>query len=381
MAKIFLTDNLTSNPISIEDSLLLKAYTSNSLTNVEYLSNEDGYRKTAKVKESLTNVGTQSNLLISLTEDNSGDTVWINKNRINSVGELSSKAIIYFDSAGASNERIKVSETAMAVKVAAITKEGDLAYLLDSFTASPNVVVLDSTVGDVAANFAAGSVFTVFGEDDSNDNIYTVVSATFDGTNTKVTVSQTPTANATATGYAWVNLAEANQVASTYSPGTANTGVTATHYTGDGKNFTTKLVVSQADALTVADNAALGDGYLLYTFPAGAYSVTSIKMDMAITLAEDTTATPDVGLGSVEATGAVSVLSGTATFEDYLTGQTAADCAGTATLKTAAAALVVEAAAAHTLYFNAAATWADTAGADLTGDIAGEVWIQWSLLD
>lgn len=164
------------------------------------------------------------------------------------------------------------------------------------------------------------------------------------------------------------------------SQGTANTGVTAVTY-GGGKDFVTVLTVAVTDAVDVADNAALADGYLLYTFPAGAIAVTAASMSMALTLAEDTTATPDVGLGTVVATGAVNVLGGTATFENILTGQAAADANGTATVKTVVnQPLAIEAAGAHTVYFNIADTWADTAGADLTGDIAGTVVLKWSLL-
>lgn len=164
------------------------------------------------------------------------------------------------------------------------------------------------------------------------------------------------------------------------SQGTANTGVTAVTY-GGGKDFVTVLTVDVTNAVDVADNAALADGYLLYTFPAGAIAVKSASMSMALTLAEDTTATPDVGVGTVVATGAVSVLGGTATFENIITGQTAADADGTATVKTVVnQPLAIEAAGAHTVYFNIAATWADTAGADLTGDIAGTVVISWTLL-
>jgi len=41
-----------------------------------------------------------------------------------------------------------------------------------------------------------------------------------------------------------------------------------------------------------------------------------------LTVGTTTTDTPDVGLGTVIATGAVAVLSGTGTFEDIITGQT-----------------------------------------------------------
>lgn len=164
------------------------------------------------------------------------------------------------------------------------------------------------------------------------------------------------------------------------SQGTANTGVTAVTY-GGGKDFVTVLTVDVTNAVDVADNAALADGYLLYTFPAGPIAVSAATMSMALTLAEDTTATPDVGLGTTVASGAVSVLGGTAAFENILTGQTAADANGTATVKTVVnQPLAIESAGAHTVYFNIADTWADTAGTDLTGDIAGTVVIKWSLL-
>jgi len=162
--------------------------------------------------------------------------------------------------------------------------------------------------------------------------------------------------------------------------GTANTGVTAVEY-GDGHNHTTVLTISQTDALTVADNAALADGYLLYTFPAGAIAVNSATMSMAVTLAEDTTATPEVGLGTTEGSGANATLGAAdAACENILGPATADDCAGTAELLTGVSALAIEAAGDHTVFFNVADTWADTAGSDLTGDIAGTVVINWTLL-
>lgn len=165
-------------------------------------------------------------------------------------------------------------------------------------------------------------------------------------------------------------------------PGTANTGVTAVTY-GDGKNFTTVLTVSQADAVTVADAAALADGYLLYTFPAGPIVVSAAYMSMALTLAEDTTATAEVGLGTTIGSGANATLGAVAAAaENIITAQVAADANGTATVKTIAdQVLVIEAAGDHTVYFNIADTWADTAGADLTGDIAGTVTLKWTLME
>jgi len=172
---------------------------------------------------------------------------------------------------------------------------------------------------------------------------------------------------------------------STVNNGTANTGVTAVEE-GNGVHNRTTLTVSQVDALTLADNDAIADGYLLYTFPAGKIVIHSASMSMAVSAAsaELQADTPDVGLGTVIAEGAVATLDGTGTFEDIVTGQTAADANGTETLKTATptggAPFVMESADAHTLHFNVADTWADDTGADLTADISGTVIIEWSFL-
>jgi hypothetical protein len=165
--------------------------------------------------------------------------------------------------------------------------------------------------------------------------------------------------------------------------GTPNTGVTAEEY-GDGRNHITVLTVSQVDALTTADNGAICDGYLLYTFPAGVVVVHHTYMSMGITATvEQQGDTPDVGIGTVIGTGNVATLDGTPGFEDLLTGQTAlAD--GTAEVKTlgptAGIPHVMEAADAHLVHYNAADTWADDTSGDLTADIAGTVTLVWSFL-
>jgi hypothetical protein len=205
MAIIAFNENTSGADISVQDDLLLKAFTSDSVTNIVYLEEEDGYRKTAKVSSTLANVGAQSNNLIAVTDEDSGATVWVNKNRINGMFEDSGAARLRFDSAGAQNETIKVTETATAVRAATYEKDGDFAYAIDSFTASPNKVILDSTVGDVTAKFTAGVVFTVFGEGDSNDGIYSVVSSAYPGgTETEITVTEVPTAGASTGGKVWL---------------------------------------------------------------------------------------------------------------------------------------------------------------------------------
>lgn len=163
-----------------------------------------------------------------------------------------------------------------------------------------------------------------------------------------------------------------------YNLGTAGTGTTITATYGDGVNMVTVLTLSGV-AITLGDNAALGSGVLIYTFPAGIIGVNAAHINVGITSnGTPTTDTPDVGLGTVVASGAVSVLSGTATFENIMTGQTFDDIAGTKEVKTVQTPLVIEASGAHTVYFNAADTYADTT--DATASVNGTVVLYWTFL-
>lgn len=181
-----------------------------------------------------------------------------------------------------------------------------------------------------------------------------------------------------------LNLIDGGVTKTTANVGTAGTGVTAVEY-GDGLNHTTVLTVAVTDAVTVADGAALCDGYLVYTFPAGEVIVNSASISMGVTLAEDTDATPELCIGNVLGSDAQATCGeDDAGLENILGPATADDCAGTAEVLTAAtnsgAPLVLATADDHKVYFNLCATWSDTAGADLTGDIAGTVVINWQFM-
>lgn len=169
------------------------------------------------------------------------------------------------------------------------------------------------------------------------------------------------------------------ELLSSSNNGTAETGVTATEY-GNGSYHKTVLTVSST-LPAIAGGAALSVGTLLYTFPAGEVVVRSAYMNMAITKSEAniTADTPDVGLGTAVAAGANALLSDTAGAENILTGQTAADCDGTATeLTVADQVLVIAAGDDHTVYFNAADTWA--ASGDAAAVISGTVTLIWSFV-
>jgi hypothetical protein len=161
--------------------------------------------------------------------------------------------------------------------------------------------------------------------------------------------------------------------------GTVATGSTLVKDSSDGFVHTTTLSVNTT-LPAIAGGAALGIGKLIYTFPAGEIVINSSYISLAITQtqAHINTDTPVVGLGTTIASGAVSVLSGTAAFQHVMAGQTAADCNGTATVKTVGTQLVIASASNHTLYVNAAATW--SASGDAAALLTGTVTFNWSFM-
>jgi hypothetical protein len=168
-------------------------------------------------------------------------------------------------------------------------------------------------------------------------------------------------------------------IRSTLNTGTAATSVTAVEY-GDGFSHNTVLTVTTADVPDIAGGADLAVGILLYTLPAGKVAIDSAYMSMAIQQVDGniTADTPDVALGTVIGSGAVATLDGTATFENIMTGQTAGDCDGTATVALVQTPLNVLTAGAHTVYLNIADGWAASGDANATA--SGTVILQWRRL-
>jgi len=169
-----------------------------------------------------------------------------------------------------------------------------------------------------------------------------------------------------------------------------NVGVAATDVTaveaGDDYSHTTTLTLDLSMGAAFTTGTSLAAGKLIYTLPAGACIIESAYMSVGLTdlyLLGGGDNTPDLGIGTVIGSGAVAVLGGTATFENIITGQTAANCTGTATVKTsiptAAVPLVIEAGAAHTIHLNVADAWVGNEG-DLAITAAGTVVINWKFV-
>lgn len=110
--------------------------------------------------------------------------------------------------------------------------------------------------------------------------------------------------------------------------GLPGAGVSVMEY-GDGLNHVTEIKLKDVLIGSPVGAASLAFGKLIYTLPDGAQLVDAVYMDIALTGTVNIVAdTPDVGIGSVIATGAVAVLGGTSTFEDYITGQTSGAISG-----------------------------------------------------
>jgi hypothetical protein len=162
-------------------------------------------------------------------------------------------------------------------------------------------------------------------------------------------------------------------------PGALNAGTSVREYKA-GNQFSTVIDINTT-LPAIAGGANLGVGKLLYTLPAGICIIDSASMSVGITQTQGNinADTPDVGVGTVIASGAVALLSGTATFENIITGQTAANCTGSktvaTTIPTAAVPLVINSGDAHTVHLNVADGWA--ASGDAAAILRGRVVLNW----
>lgn len=170
--------------------------------------------------------------------------------------------------------------------------------------------------------------------------------------------------------------------------GTTPVGTVTIAEYGDGRDFTTVLTLTNfiVGALDGAA-AAKGIGNIVYAFPAGQHFELVYSLSSLVLTAAGTAVNTDTGLGSVIASGVVSVLSGTATFEDRLTGQTIATAAGggaavsalTATTAGIGTGIALNVAGSvKNVFLNSAGTW----NADNTGNLTatGTIVLKWTIM-
>jgi len=164
--------------------------------------------------------------------------------------------------------------------------------------------------------------------------------------------------------------------------GVANTGVVAQEF-GNSRQHVTVLTVAQTDAITLADNAAIADGSLLYTFPAGAIFIHAAHMDLAVTHdgAESAAGAGEFALGTTLSTGAYATIGASAATDENICGPLAGvDTADAAVSTVKVSNLILDDTATRKCYFNIADTWANVASTALDSDIAGTVILEWTFL-
>lgn len=188
-----------------------------------------------------------------------------------------------------------------------------------------------------------------------------------------------------------VTQATAGAVLTTTNVGTVTTGATtAVEEHGDGVEHITKLTMTAFVVGTGANNASLGIGAKFYTFPAGAIAVKEVSLVGAFTNAASVkTNTPQVGIGTVIASGVVSVLSGTATFQDLMDGGAAGfiggdtiapDLNGTTMYKGSLGSAMpvmikTSGGKSHDAFLNLAVAWSANANGSVT--FTGVITIRW----
>jgi hypothetical protein len=156
----------------------------------------------------------------------------------------------------------------------------------------------------------------------------------------------------------------------------AAAGVAADEH-GDSLWHVTKLTLTSFAVGISGDNASLGIGAKVYTFPAGDILIEGASISGGLTADVDNTAqTPECGLGTTVGTGAIATLS--TTMEDIVDGgaagiiggdNTAPDVAGGTFRKGTVAAssegVLIKSSGgkSHDVYLNVAVAWANVAAA------------------
>lgn len=153
---------------------------------------------------------------------------------------------------------------------------------------------------------------------------------------------------------------------------------------GDGHNFVDVLTLTDFIVGHIpAAAAALGIGNIVASFPgAPGFHIEEVYYQELKLQLPGTPVNADLGLGSVVASGAVSLLSGTGTFEDRLTGQTNATAASYGSLVKAMARMPLTGISVNLnnsvkdIYLNAAGTWNVNNHGDLL--CAGTIVVKWT---
>lgn len=158
--------------------------------------------------------------------------------------------------------------------------------------------------------------------------------------------------------------------------------------TGDGKDFTTTLTLTDFIIGAIpAANAALAVGNKLFSYPAGVHIEAVYYSSLSLKLPGTANAASVVGIGSVIGSTAVAVLNGTATFMDRSTEVTTPTAAAGGAVTKALAKVTAgvytgiglnAATSVKDVFLNAAGTWVVNNAGNLTA--TGTVVVKWTWL-
>ena len=157
------------------------------------------------------------------------------------------------------------------------------------------------------------------------------------------------------------------------------TGTVVAKETGDDSHHITTIDIADLTILATT-NASVGGGKLIYTFPAGKIVVKRATISIGVigTAALNAADTPEIGIGTVVATGAIATLgAGGATMENIFEGTAMADCNNTAYQGSQDRILAITEAGVHDVYLNLADGWA---GIDAGMKATGRVILEWAYM-
>lgn len=114
MALVSLTYTDSGDSFYLDDNNIVRVYSQNSQTKVQYINVELGVLKTVTVDETVLVIGGSSSLLIPLTETASGATFYLNSDMISLITLTASGSLIEFDYNG-QKLQVQVDETNISV--------------------------------------------------------------------------------------------------------------------------------------------------------------------------------------------------------------------------------------------------------------------------
>jgi hypothetical protein len=149
MGLLNLTQTSSGSSFSMDDKHITKVYENGTTSTIEYVDGSLKTKKSIIVNETLTEIYALSTSLMLVVID--GKDVYINKERVSGTTEIDSLAVIYYDNARASIEKLTLATTEAvfltALNLAAPQYKIYKALLTQTGTLDPTAVVLANTLG------------------------------------------------------------------------------------------------------------------------------------------------------------------------------------------------------------------------------------------